>query len=113
MTSRPRLITLRIVLVAGTILLFSGHVLFSQAQSQTQTDPATTKPPDEKPKKTAAAQTYVLVGAGDIASCKNLSGAEATAKLIEGIPGEVFAAGDLAYEKGTAEEFKNCYDKTW
>jgi len=25
----------------------------------------------------------------------------------------VFAAGDLAYENGTAEEFKNCYDKTW
>ncbi len=63
--------------------------------------------------KTAASTTYILVGAGDIASCKDLSGAEATAKLIESIPGEVFAAGDLAYEKGTAEEFKNCYDKTW
>jgi acid phosphatase type 7 len=59
------------------------------------------------------AKPFVLVGAGDIASCKDLTGAEATAKLIEKIPGEVFAAGDLAYEKGTAEEFKNCYDKTW
>src|SRR5260370_42229622 len=25
----------------------------------------------------------------------------------------VFAAGDLAYEKGSAEDFKNCYDPTW
>jgi len=58
-------------------------------------------------------QTFVLVGAGDIAGCKDLSGAQATAKLIEKIPGTVFAAGDLAYEKGSAEEFKNCYDTTW
>jgi hypothetical protein len=56
---------------------------------------------------------YILVGAGDIASCKVLEGARETAKLIEKIPGEVFAAGDLAYEKGTAAEFANCYDKTW
>ena len=58
-------------------------------------------------------QTFTLVGAGDIATCKNLEGAEATAKLIEQIPGTVFAAGDLAYEKGTSAEFKNCYDTTW
>jgi acid phosphatase type 7 len=58
-------------------------------------------------------QTFVLVGAGDIAGCKDLSGAQATAKLIENIPGTVFAAGDLAYEKGSAEEFKNCYGPTW
>jgi len=58
-------------------------------------------------------QTFVLVGAGDIASCKNPEGARATAKLIEQIPGTVFAAGDLAYEIGSAEEFKNCYGPTW
>jgi acid phosphatase type 7 len=56
---------------------------------------------------------FILVGAGDIASCKNLEGAQATAKLIEQIPGTVFAAGDLAYEKGSAEDFKNCYDPAW
>lgn len=58
-------------------------------------------------------RTFVLVGAGDIASCKSPEGARATAKLIEQIPGTVFAAGDLAYEKGSAEDFKNCYDPTW
>jgi hypothetical protein len=55
----------------------------------------------------------VLVGAGDIASCKNPEGAQATAKLIEQIPGTIFAAGDLAYEKGSPQEFKNCYGPTW
>jgi hypothetical protein len=61
----------------------------------------------------SAKKTYVLVGAGDIAGCSSLAGAEATAKLIEQIPGTVFAAGDLAYDRGTAEEFSKCYGTTW
>src|SRR5579863_3731747 len=61
----------------------------------------------------ADGQTYTLVGAGDIAACDNIEGARATAKLLERIPGTIFAAGDLAYEKGTVQEFQNCYDTTW
>jgi Calcineurin-like phosphoesterase len=72
------------------------------------------KPPKNKPTMpSAAAQTFTLVGAGDIAGCKSLDGAKATAKLIEQIPGTVFAAGDLAYEEGTPNEFANCYGTTW
>jgi len=56
--------------------------------------------------------TAVLVGAGDIADCRDLSGAEATAKLLDKIPGTVMAVGDLAYPDGTAANFE-CYDKTW
>jgi len=63
--------------------------------------------------KTSSSSDPVLVGAGDIASCDDLSGAYATAKLIEKIPGTVFAAGDLAYPAGTDEEFANCYGPTW
>ena len=55
----------------------------------------------------------VLVGAGDIADCADLSGAGATAKLIDAIPGTVFTAGDNAYPSGTAEQFRDCYGKTW
>jgi acid phosphatase type 7 len=55
----------------------------------------------------------VLVGAGDIADCADLSGAEATAKLLDAIPGTVFTAGDNAYEEGTAEQFAKCYGPTW
>jgi calcineurin-like phosphoesterase family protein len=53
-----------------------------------------------------------LVGAGDIADCRDLSGAEATAKLLEQIPGTVMAVGDLAYPDGSKENFA-CYDQTW
>lgn len=54
----------------------------------------------------------VMVGAGDIARCSS-PGAEATAKLLDGIEGTVYTTGDNAYESGTAQEFANCYDPTW
>ncbi len=85
-----------------------------------RTQPGPTRPPtsaeseSHKPAPTLRAdQTFTLVGAGDIATCKHIQSAEATAKLIEAIPGTVFAAGDLAYEKGSSEEFKDCYDPAW
>ena len=60
----------------------------------------------------ATDQPVILVGAGDIADCKDLTGAEATAKLLDQIPGTVMAVGDLAYPDGSKENFV-CYDKTW
>jgi acid phosphatase type 7 len=65
------------------------------------------------PAPSAAARDPVLLAAGDIANCKMLAGAEATAKIIEQIPGTVAALGDLALSNGSAEEFADCYDKTW
>jgi hypothetical protein len=64
------------------------------------------------PATAANDQTAILVGAGDIADCKDLSGAEATAKLLVQLPGTVMAVGDLAYPDGSKENFV-CYDKTW
>ncbi len=98
----------------GLILLVL--LVLAPARAQTQTLPPTDRPKRSRvkpPKKRPPARAFVLVGAGDIASCKNPEGARATAKLIEQIPGTVFAAGDLAYEKGSAEDFKNCYDPAW
>jgi hypothetical protein len=57
-------------------------------------------------------ESVFLVAAGDIADCADLSGAEATAKLLENLSGTVLAIGDLAYPDGTKENFA-CYDKTW
>jgi len=53
-----------------------------------------------------------LVGAGDIADCAT-PWDEATADLLDAIPGIVFTLGDNAYEDGTAEEYANCYDPSW
>ncbi len=68
--------------------------------------------PETVSSRTSGENSAVLVGAGDIADCKDLTGAEATAKLLEQIPGTVMAVGDLAYPDGSKENFA-CYDKTW
>ena len=54
----------------------------------------------------------VLVGAGDIAVC-GAGGSVATGKLLDGQQGTVFAAGDIAYPDGTAEQFRSCYEPAW
>ncbi len=54
----------------------------------------------------------VLVGAGDIASCARHRG-EATARLLDTIPGTVFTAGDNAYPWGTFDQYLRCYHVTW
>jgi acid phosphatase type 7 len=54
----------------------------------------------------------VFVGAGDIAAC-GVGDPEATARLLDGIPGTVFTVGDNAQSTGAAEEYAQCYDPTW
>jgi hypothetical protein len=91
--------------------------------AQTRKDPAAQKTSVAKsaadksaapaPARTKTTEDAVLVGAGDVAACADLSGAEATAKLLDKIPGTVFVVGDLAYGDGTDAEFTNCYGSTW
>jgi len=54
----------------------------------------------------------VFVGAGDIASCGTQQD-EATANLLDSIPGTVFTLGDNVYQDGTLTEFNNCYAPSW
>jgi hypothetical protein len=60
----------------------------------------------------SAPMNPVLVGAGDIALCTSTMDS-ATAKLLAGVRGTVFTAGDNAYPDGTSQQFANCYDPTW
>jgi hypothetical protein len=91
--------------------------LVSALDDQSKKDNQSKKNGDHGPVAARSASPQVpdavLVGAGDVASCDDLAGAEATAKLIEKIPGTVFVAGDLAYPDGSAEQFAKCYDPTW
>jgi hypothetical protein len=52
------------------------------------------------------------VGAGDISTCDN-NNDEATAKLVDNLPGTVFVLGDNVYLDGNDSEFANCYHPTW
>jgi acid phosphatase type 7 len=96
--------SLLFITVMACALTVSCHTDHGPSRSSTK--------PAQPPAQPAGADP-ILVGAGDIADCADLSGAEATAKLLDEIPGTVFTAGDNAYEGGTAEQFAKCYDPTW
>jgi hypothetical protein len=53
-----------------------------------------------------------LVAAGDIASCF-WRGDEATARLLDDIPGVIAALGDNVYPDGSYREFQQCFDRSW
>lgn len=55
----------------------------------------------------------VVVAAGDIGLCTGAGNPEATARLIGSIGGTVLALGDNAYPSGSAQDFRDCYDRTW
>src|SRR5262252_8579404 len=57
--------------------------------------------------------TTTFVGAGDIANCSDLAPARATSRLLDGIEGTIFTLGDHAYKHGDAQEFRDCYGRTW
>src|SRR5207247_8874619 len=56
--------------------------------------------------------SVTLVVAGNIARCDRTND-EATANLLDGIAGTVFALGDAAYPNGTPASYANCYDLSW
>jgi len=95
-----RVTGLVVILLAGRVLWVSGAPPASP-QSAGSSEPG------------VGDQLAVLVGAGDIAGCQNLQGALETAKLIDKIPGTVFALGDLAYDAVTLGQFQNCYGRAW
>ncbi|HET7151346.1 MAG TPA: metallophosphoesterase [Candidatus Acidoferrum sp.] len=103
----------RVLSVAAFVVLPFLVQPTSTAQTSSSAPPSRAAEAHQVADSKPASRTFILVGAGDIASCKDPEGSRATVKLIEQIPGTVFAAGDLAYEKGTPAEFKNCYDPTW
>jgi len=65
-------------------------------------NPTTTPPPAD----------VTFVGAGDIANGDN-DNDEATAALLDGIPGTVFTLGDTVYPNGSAADFANHFAPTW
>jgi hypothetical protein len=57
--------------------------------------------------------TVTLVGAGDIVRCDSQED-EATANLLDTIPGIVFTAGDNAYADASQyPDFATCYEASW
>ncbi len=68
-------------------------------------------PPDAA---SGSVDTAVVLAAGDIARCGDqLSGAVATARLLDRLEGTILTLGDHAYEDGSQKSFTQCYEPTW
>jgi hypothetical protein len=50
--------------------------------------------------------------AGNIAQC-GTTGDQATAALLDNLPGTIFTAGDNAFPQGSATDYATCYDPSW
>jgi len=103
MTSR------RAVRSACACLLLLGTLLFAYCGA---TDPQSPTAPGALPLPPRPDEVATLVGAGDIGVCGS-DAPMATGRLLDHLPGTIFAAGDLAYEEGTAEQFQKCYEPAW
>src|SRR3989442_13714165 len=60
----------------------------------------------------SASGPAVLAGAGDIADCSRAS-QEGTARVLDGIVGQVATFGDGAYPDGSLSDYMNCFDPSW
>jgi len=118
----PRRATwLRLALVLGVVATFLGVGACGRSDrpSKLPTNPTGAfpipggDPPSDPgvPGVPAPGHEVVFVGAGDIAN--SVSGAEATAKVLDRTPGTVFTLGDNAYSDGTLAEYQQKYQPTW
>src|SRR5438874_12968986 len=94
---------------AWASLLFLGALLFAYCGA---TDSLSPTAPGAAPLPPRPDEVATLVGAGDIGVCGS-DASMATGRLLDHLSGTIFAAGDLAYEEGTAEQFQNCYEPAW
>jgi acid phosphatase type 7 len=94
----------RWLVLGGLLVLLICGVTLAALQNQPRGEGG--KPDDNGGRKP------VVIAAGDISDCEG-KGDTATAKLVADMEGTVLALGDLAYERGSAEDFANCYGPTW
>lgn len=57
-------------------------------------------------------QSVAITAVADVAGCDS-QGDEATAAIVDTLPGIVIMAGDIAYESGTRQQFNDCYHPSW
>jgi hypothetical protein len=79
-------------------------------ETSTPTETATETPTPTIPPNSG---DPVIMGAGDIARASNVSGAEAVAKLLDVMPGEIFTAGDDSNDSGLLSEYQSYFQPTW
>src|SRR3989441_59493 len=93
----------------GRVIALSPGTAFITASSEGRSGTDTLTATPVAPSATAA---FTLVGAGDIARCDSLSD-EATAAVLDTLPGTVFTLGNHIISNGSASDFTRCYGPSW
>jgi hypothetical protein len=79
-------------------------------------DPSGEPAPSATPSSTGPASTPPdeprILAAGDIAACDS-DGDEATAALLDALPGTIITLGDTVYPSATEATFRDCFDPSW
>lgn len=100
----------RVPAVVGAVALVGAACVGCQADPVALPPGAPATVGNSRP--SPAASGVVLLGAGDIGVCDGTAD-EATAALLDQIPGVVFTAGDNAYGDGSAKDFSRCFHPSW
>ena len=98
------------------VLLLSGGLLACQKQAAPPAQPPPLAEPDrpsgEGEGEPPPMPPQVVLAAGDIGNCAS-DGDEATAAMLDDLPGTLVTLGDTAYPTGSTEAFARCYAPTW
>src|ERR1051325_681028 len=84
----------------------------SPVRSSRSATTSTAAPPSPPARSNTTPAEVVLAGAGDIARCDGQDD-EATAALLDGIPGTVITLGDNVYGSSTVSPDFTCYARPW
>jgi hypothetical protein len=98
------------VFLAAAVVVASLSVCSDRSPLGPSPGPGPTVPPTG-PEGVGGADATVAV-AGDIGFCGS-AGPEATAAILDVLPGPIFTLGDHAYYSGTDREFRECFDPSW
>jgi hypothetical protein len=99
--------------LAGTLVACSspqtatGPTPLAASAAVTVVDPGTTSTPTSPPPASGASASLVV--AGDVGWCGSPAVGQ-TARLVDGLPGDLLLVGDLAYPNGTPDDFRRCFD---
>jgi hypothetical protein len=97
-----------LLLVVATVLaVLAGVVLVELLRPRAA---AGLNPPASLPATPDGAE--VLLAVGDIGSCEGQAD-DAVADLASSLPGPVALLGDIAYEDGSAVDFRRCFEPAW
>src|SRR5207249_9413249 len=96
----------------AALAVLTACVVLTTCRDSQGPKPSTERSSPPSPSLSTSPGPVTLVGAGNIAKC-GVTGAAATAALLDSIPGTVFAAGDAAYDNGTLTQYQQCYQPSW